>query len=410
MSLFAPLRPTSRQDSFDERPYHTPSYLSMAVMGLQQRLGGGRLIVGLALAGALLLAPPPAAAGPALADDADPGPLVPAIHRSLSYLARLPPDRFLAFGDVWVAPSWLTETLLTLLAVLRLSPTPQDLAMRLAENFDALPAAGESALVTAYFEPVYEGRLAPDAPFLHPLHRRPPDLVPCPQPADASCLRFGRYQGDRFVPHFSRAEITAGALASRELVYLADPVDAFVLAIQGSGRIRLADGSVRPVHYQATNGHPYRSIGRVLIERGLLSREEATLPGIRRFLAAHPDQCAGILNENPSYVFFDWAADGPAGSLGEILTPGRSVATDARFFPRGAPGWLATSQPLLDERGQLAGFVPLARLVLSQDTGGAIQGPGRVDLFWGSGADAEAAAGLMRQPGTLFLLLKKGRD
>jgi membrane-bound lytic murein transglycosylase A len=210
------------------------------------------------------------------------------------------------------------------------------------------------------------------------------------------------------VPYWSRAEIDAGQarLSGTELIWLDDPIEAFFVQIQGAARIELADRSSIRVGYADQNGHPYRSIGRVLIERGELTLDKASMQGIKAWARQHPDKLPSLLAENPSYVFFREIAtdpvhgiDGPIGALGVPLAAGRVIAVDARFLPLGAPVFLATTYPLSDAR--------LQRLVLAQDTGGAIRGALRADYFWGSGDDAGRNAGRMNQSGRMWLLWPK---
>jgi peptidoglycan lytic transglycosylase A len=263
-------------------------------------------------------------------------------------------------------------------------------------------------LVTGYYEPLLRGSRVRQAPFVFPLYAPPDDLLTIDLSAvnpDLRNLRLrGRLQGRKVVPYYSRAEIEAGAapVAGKELVWVDDAVEAFFLQIQGSGRIRLGNGDVVRVGYADQNGHPYQSIGRYLIERGELQPGEASMQGIHAWAAAHPDRLGELLNQNPSYVFFrelplaDPSA-GPVGALGVPLIPQRSIAVDPRYVPLGAPAFLATTWPSSD--------LPLHRLVVAQDTGGAIRGPVRADYFWGFGADAGALAGRMRQAGRMWVLL-----
>jgi membrane-bound lytic murein transglycosylase len=198
----------------------------------------------------------------------------------------------------------------------------------------------------------------------------------------------------------ARGFFEAGALdrLNLGLLWIDDPVAAFFLQVQGSGRIDLPDGRQVRVGYDGQNGWPYVAIGRVMIERGLIDRESATMPGIRAWLAAHPAETKDILDANPSYVFFrEIVGDGPVGSEGVVLTPGRSLAVDTKFLPLGAPFWLEAAAD--DER--------IRRLLIAQDTGGAIRGPVRGDVFWGHGPDAERRAGTLRARGGYFLLLPK---
>jgi membrane-bound lytic murein transglycosylase A len=221
----------------------------------------------------------------------------------------------------------------------------------------------------------------------------------------------GRLDGGRLVPYWSRGEIEElGLLAGRELVYINDPVEAFILQVQGSGRVRLRDGSERRLQYAAKNGRPYRSIGRFLVELGAMDLDEVNLPAISAYLKAHPEEVAEILRYNESYVFFRWGDQeqpGPLGSLGEPLTPDRSVALDRELFPPGAPAFLLGRKPKFNERDEIIGWSRMQRLVFNQDSGSAIRGPGRLDLFLGHGARARATAGVLKGQGRLFLLLNK---
>jgi membrane-bound lytic murein transglycosylase A len=267
--------------------------------------------------------------------------------------------------------------------------------------------------ITGYFEPQLNGSRSRAEPFTVPLHRPPPDLLTIdlsPLHPDLADRRLrGRLvrsdTGARVVPYWSRAELTEERLRGAELLWVDDPLDAFFLQIQGSGRVRLPDGSVVRVGYADSNGHPYRSIGRVLVERGELALEEATMQGITAWARANPRRASELLNQNPSYVFFrelplgDPDA-GPVGAFGVPLTPGYSVAVDPRFIPLGAPLVIRSEHP--------ATGAPLTRLVLAQDTGGAIRGPLRFDLFWGFGADAASSAGRQRHEVEAWLLVPRG--
>ena len=186
-----------------------------------------------------------------------------------------------------------------------------------------------------------------------------------------------------------------------------DPVERFFLHIEGSGKIRLPDGQTLQVGYAASNGHPYRSIGRLLIDTGQLTPDAVSLQGLRRYLRTHPQERAQILDANPRYIFFRPVDQGPRGSLDLVLVPGRSIATDARLFPPAGLAFMQTQKPLLNPNGTIVGWQPMSRFVLNHDTGSAITGPGRVDLFWGSDATAEIAAGHMKHPGNLFFLLRR---
>lgn len=277
----------------------------------------------------------------------------------------------------------------------------------------------ERGLVTGYFEPLLRGSRVPDARFRHPLHGVPDDLVTVDLGELYPALRGqrvrGRLEGRRLVPYWSRAQIDAGQASQRgrELLWVDDLMDAFFLEIQGSGRVELPDGTRVRVGYADQNGHPYRAIGRVLVETGELTLEQASMQGIRGWGRANPEKVRALLHANPSVVFFREVPplaprpgrerpDGPPGALGVPLTPLRSVAVDPRPIPLGAPLWLATRDPLDGSA--------IERLAFAQDTGGAIIGALRLDLFWGFGERAALAAGHAREPGRLWVLLPRAVD
>ena len=275
------------------------------------------------------------------------------------------------------------------------------------------PDGGETGLVTGYYEPLLEGSRVRSERHRYPLFAPPDDLLTVDLAAIYPELKDkrvrGRVEGKRVVPYWSRADIEDGKapLAGKELVFVDDPVEAFFLQIQGSGRIRLAEGGILRVGYADQNGHPFRSVARMLIERGAIEPGEATMQGIKAWAQAHPEELPALLNENPSYIFFreatpaaDATIDGPIGTLGVPLAAGRAIAVDPRSIPLGAPVFLATTWPLSRR--------PLDRLVFAQDTGGAIRGPLRVDFFWGFGEEAGREAGRMKQEGRLWVLWPKG--
>lgn len=283
--------------------------------------------------------------------------------------------------------------------------------------YEVVASDGRSVgLVTGYYEPLLAGSRTRSARFAVPLYAAPDDLLAVdlndlyPELKDKR-LR-GRVEGRKVVPYWTRAEIENGnaPLANKVLVYVADPVEAFFLEIQGSGRVALADGTIMRIGYADQNGHPYRSIGRVLVDRGEITLDRASMQGIREWGRQHPSELPALLDENPSYVFFREVApaepgtleakiDGPIGSLGVPLLAGRAIAVDTRSVPLGAPVFLATTYPLSTR--------PLEQLVMAQDTGGAIRGAVRADFFWGFGDDAAREAGRMKQDGRMWLLWPK---
>lgn len=270
--------------------------------------------------------------------------------------------------------------------------------------------ADAEGLFTGYYEPTLAAAPRRSDAYATPLHARPDDLVSVALGdfrADLAGERVaGRVVDGRLRPYPSRREIAAGALDGRglEIAWAADPVDAFFLQIQGSGRLAFADGTVARVGYDGQNGRPYTAIGRVLAAEGALAREEVSMQSIRAWLAANPDRAEAVMNANASYVFFrPIAGDGPIGAQGAALTPGRSLAVDLRFTPLSVPVWVDTTAPTPDG----AGARPLRRLMVAQDTGGAIRGPMRGDVFWGAGAEAAAVAGRMNSRGRYYLLLPR---
>lgn len=284
-------------------------------------------------------------------------------------------------------------------ALCREMPSHGDLRAWIEKRFIAWPLIDEkgrnTGLITGYHEPLVTGSLTRESSSQVALHELPDSLKTAP----ASGQRPRRW--------FTRTDIETGQAGELDaLVWLDDPVEAFFLQVQGSARVKLRDGSLVRVGYAGHNGHTYRSIGRELIERGALTREEATAPGIKTWLRANPEQAVGVMRSNPRYVFFrrldTRADDGPPGSLGVPLTPGRSLATDKRRVPPGALMFLETTDPGTRRM--------LRRAVVNQDTGGAIVGAIRADLFWGAGEQAELKAGLMRDPGRLWLLWPVGEE
>ncbi len=262
--------------------------------------------------------------------------------------------------------------------------------------------------VTGYYEPLLRGSRNRGGPFRTPLHRAPADLLTIDLAGlhpELKHLRLrGRVVGNRVVPYYSRAELEQqNRLAGAELLWVDDPIEAFFLQVQGSGRVLLEEGKeIVRVAYADQNGHPYRSIGRYLVDRGELTLEQASMQGIKAWAAAHPGRVQELLQANPSYVFFreekiNDPAAGPKGALGVPLTPRRSIAIDPLYIPLGAPVFLATTQP--------NSTAPLRRLMVAQDTGGAIRNPVRADFFWGFGPDAGELAGRMKQSGQMWVLL-----
>lgn len=271
------------------------------------------------------------------------------------------------------------------------------------------PDGSREGLVTGYYEPLIKGSRQRSARYRWPVHGVPTDMLTVDlselYPELKNMRLRGRLDGNRVVPYFSRAELEqrGEALPAPVLLWAEDAIDLFFLQVQGSGRVELPDGSRVRIGYADQNGHPYTSIGRWLIAQGELTLERASMQGIKDWARRNPQRLSELLNANPSYVFFrelTQAGGGPLGALGVPLSDERSIAIDPRFVPLGAPVFLATTYPLSDR--------PLRRLMLAQDTGGAIKGAVRADFFWGFGAEAGARAGRMRQQGRMWVLLPRG--
>lgn len=262
--------------------------------------------------------------------------------------------------------------------------------------------------VTGYYEPELNGAIQRSAKYRVPLHRVPDDLVQVDLGEWRDAWKgervAGRIIGGRLRPYHQRADIARGALDGRnlEVLWVDDPVDAFFLEVQGSGRAKLEDGRILRIGFAGQNGHRYVAIGRTLLDKGELQPGNVSMQSIRAWLAANPERMREILDSNPSYVFFRILdGDGPIGAQGVALTPGRSLAIDRAHLPLGAPVFLDLAHD--DSPGGT-----IRRLVVAQDTGGAIRGPARGDLFWGPGREAGEMAGRMKANGTLYLLLPRG--
>jgi membrane-bound lytic murein transglycosylase A len=292
----------------------------------------------------------------------------------------------------------------------RLEPTDTALRQYFETGFAPFAVSDADGLFTGYYEPELVGSRTRSAAFPVALYRPPPDMVTADLADFRSDLKaetlVGRIVDGRLEPYHRRADIDSGALAGQglELLWLADPIDAFFLQVQGSGRVNLAEGGSVRVGYAASNGHPHTAIGRILVERGEMTKEAATMQTVRQWLRDHPAEATALMQMNARYIFFrEVEGGGPIGSLGVALTPGRSLAIDASLLPLGAPMWLDTTYPLgTPEAGR-----PLRRLMVAQDTGGAIKGAVRGDVYWGGGEAALQYAGPMKQQGRYYLLLPK---
>ena len=376
--------------------------------------------------------PPPLKEGPPLfavtgsdlpdfRDDLDRESLARAIRKSLEYYARLPERTTYRMGDQRFTVRDMKESLEAFLAIVETGDSPSAIERKVRQTFDVYKASGSApsgrVLFTGYYEPLLKGSLEKTDPYRYPIYRKPDDSVVVQLGKFREKYRnerlVGRVENGELLPYFTREEIDGvGVLENKglEIAWFADPVDIFFLHIQGSGMICLPDGKCFQVSYAQSNGRAYRSIGKLLIDSGKATRENLSMQGIKKYLREHPEEVEEILNYNESYVFFRKVGEGPVGSIGVALTGGRSIATDQTIFPRGALAFIMSKKPIIGPDGDIRSWVPFSRFVLNQDTGGAITGPGRVDLFWGRGWEAEIAAGHLKEEGELyFLVLKKAK-
>ncbi|MBN1932816.1 MAG: murein transglycosylase A [Desulfobacterales bacterium] len=357
---------------------------------------------------------------PRFADDMGYADLEEGIRQSISYLKKVPPEKSFEFGQDLFDATHMIQSLEYFLNFIQTKPSIEDLNKFIESNYWVYQADGrdgsEQVLFTGYYEPILKGSLNKSEKYKFPIYARPDDLVTIDLALFSSRFKgqrlIGRYADKTVVPYYSRKEIEYGGCLEDKagtIAWISDPVDLFFLQIQGSGKIWLDNDQVIHVHYDTTNGQPYRSIGKLLIEKGKISRSEMSMQKICAYLRSHPTEVENILNYNSSYVFFRLEKEGPLGCLGVKLIPGRSLAVDRKLFPLSTLSFIETKKPLVSKDKEIESWINFSRFVLNHDTGGAIQGPGRADLFWGHGTYAEIAAGYMQHMGKLyFLVLKPG--
>lgn len=321
---------------------------------------------------------------------------LPAFTASCQRLAAVPPDRSLgADGHMGKAGDWLPFC-----AALPLATDTASLRSLIETQLQPWAVSegnNPEGLFTGYYESELHGSLTQHDAYQTPLYQRPADLIMVDLGEFRDELKgqriAGRNVNGQLKPYEDRAAIVGGEINATPLVWLNDPVDAFFVQVQGSGRVMLDTGGELRVGYDGQNGHIYTAIGRELIKRGALTPETVSMQSIRTWLEANPTEADTLMNTNRSYVFFR-AADGSTGPMGAAnvpLTPQRSLAVDNRYIGYHVPVWLDTG--------------PIRRLLISQDTGGAIKGIVRGDMFWGHGPQAEAAAGAMKARGRYYVLL-----
>lgn len=360
---------------------------------------------------------------PLMLDDLDAASLVEACNQSLAYLRRVPPDRMFNYGPHQRSAAVVAAGLERLRDILVRVPDPAQRRDALRRDFILLASRGSDdqgrVLMTGYYEPVLPGRRQPQGPYVYPLYGLPSDALDfslrqlCESHSDmlkVDCSTLpakrlvGRAENHKLERYYDRDAIDfRDALRGKAqpLAYVDDLVEQFFLHIQGSSQVSFPDGRRVRLGYAGSNGHPYRAIGQELMDRGLLAKHQMSMQNIKKVLAEQPELRREVLAKNPSYVFFRElpAAGGPPGALGVPVTAGRSIAVDRSIFPDAGAAFIVGSRPA--PGGQAVDF---SRFVLAQDTGGAIKGPGRLDLFFGSGDQAGDQAGRMKHEGRLYFL------
>jgi membrane-bound lytic murein transglycosylase A len=355
---------------------------------------------------------------PEFQDDMEYDGLEHSVRQSISYLKKIPANIRFRFGEETYDAIHMITSLEHFLDFITTKPTRRNLQKYIDSNYIVYSSRGEDnfgqVLFTGYYEPFLEGCLEKSDQCRFPIFSRPNDLMTINLSLFSQRFKgesiIGRYNNKTVVPYYDRREIEYGGVLDgkvRPIAWLKDRVDLFFLQIQGSGKIHLDNGKTINVHYYGSNGRPYRSIGKLLIDEGKIPRAEMSMQKIRAYLHEHPEEIETILSYNPSYVFFKVEKDGPLGYLEVKLTPGRSIALDRRVFPLSGLAFIETQKPVINGNGEIDHWVKFKRFVLPHDTGGAIRGPGRADLFCGNGPYAEIAAGHMQHTGRLYFLILK---
>ena len=340
------------------------------------------------------------------------------IDASLSYLRRLPADRKISYGIDDYTETHLIRSLEVFAGLIAAGPSAERLNEVIQERFNVYQSIGRDdagdVLFTGYYEPILPAGRTSTKEYTAPVHPKPLDMVEIDLSRFAADLKgrtiIGKYTGRTVVPYPTRKQIREAAdfnAKAPPIVWLRDEVDLLILQIQGSGRVQLEDGTQLHILYDGSNGRPYRSIGKLLIDEGRISRQKMSMQAIRSYLKRHPKSKNRIMDHNPRYIFFKAANDGPFGALGEPLTAMRSLAVDRTIMPSAALAFITVPLPEVTADGKIAHWKPYAGFALSQDAGSAITGPGRVDLFTGHGLQAEVGAGHLKHPGALYFLVLK---
>jgi len=351
--------------------------------------------------------------------DQDLDPLIRSIDLSIKYYDKLANNTTFQFGPDQFNTDQVRNSLKDFKEQLSRHGFSPAFFDYLKTNFHFYQSQAKDVLFTGYYEASLKGSTKKTKIYKYPLYRKPDDLYRI----DLSKFYFFKKvkglprflkvrisEEKAILPFFSRREIDEQSTLTgkdMEIVWIDNPIDVFFLQIQGSGIVQLDSGETIRVNYAESNGHQYRAIGKYLIDEGHLTLENVSMQSIRNYLQKNPQKMTEVFNYNPSYVFFRTVNEGPLGSIQVPLTPFRSIATDSRLFPKGSLCFIETKIPVFDEQQKIIEWNKFSAFVLNQDTGGAIKGAGRVDLFCGYGPQAELVAGHMKQQGKLYFLIKK---
>ncbi len=352
-------------------------------------------------------------------DDLPIASLQQAIEKTLLYYERIPGKRQFRYGSLRYSAKEVAISMRLFLSALDRTKNRDELVAELQKTFyifESIANREDQVMLTGYYEPIFKGSLQRSDKFNVPIYGLPKDLRVLELEKFRKSLRYRtivfRMKNNKLTPYHSREEIMEQGVLSEKakiLAWMQDPIDLFFLQVQGSGILVLPSGKRLKLSYAGSNGRPYSSIGKLLVEEERLLLEEVSMGRIREYLNTHPHELKRVLYHNFSYTFFhvNESEEHPRGSLNVPLTPHRSIAMDVTVFPKGSLGYLAADLPDFNKKLEYQGLRPFARFIVSQDTGGAIKGPGRVDVFWGNGAMAEKSAGMMRTFGKLYFIIAK---
>lgn len=353
---------------------------------------------------------------PVFHDDMGYDGLLRAIDMSLSYYSAFNDNKEFSFGENKILKTKLEDSLTDFKIFIESNPCSKELENYISKNFRIYSPASKnkdkSFLFTGYYEPELKGSLKKTDKYIYPLYLLPKNIVYVELEKFSSSYGnkrlTARKEGNKIVPYFTNEEIAFEKVLEDEgevIVWLDSQVDLFFLQIQGSGKVYLENGDVLRVHYAGTNGHGYKSIGKYLIDQNKMTLAEMSMQSLKKYLEENPGELRDILSYNKSYVFFEIVEGGPYGALSRELTPGRSIASDLKIYPRGALVYIETKKPVVSGNGEIKKWTDLKRFMLIQDTGGAIKGYFRGDIFFGCGEYAKTAAGHLANEGSIYILL-----